>query len=148
MEGTALWKLKRRVELSVNIQPQGIVGERPWTDKLLPNTDYVQPWGVQCLSVPHEASGKPECTNCDRTGRDDDAWHILFGCTAFQLYQKDAMTTVQKMGEQPLTPDSLVSIMLKSTDGWDEVATFVALTMRCKMEIVQERQSWHMAATT
>ncbi len=48
----------------------------------------------------------PECANCDRRGRDDDAWHTLFECLAFQLYQEDVMTTIQEMGEQPLTADS------------------------------------------
>ncbi len=37
------------------------------------------------------------------------------------------MTTLQEMGEQPLTLDSLVLIMLKSADGSDQVAAFVAL---------------------
>ncbi len=32
----------------------------------------------------------------------------------------------------------MVPIMLKSTEGWDQVATFVALTMRRKMEIAWE----------
>ncbi len=36
------------------------------------------------------------------------------------------MTTLQKKGEQPLTPDSLISIMLKNANGWDQVAAFVA----------------------
>ncbi len=58
------------------------------------------------------------------------------------------MTTLQKMGEQPLTPDSLLSIILKSADGWDQVAAFLALTMRCKMEIAQERQRRPIAAIT
>ncbi len=44
------------------------------------------------------------------------------------------------MGEQLLTQDSLVPIMLKSVDRWDQVAAFVALTMRCKMETVWDRQ--------
>ncbi len=39
------------------------------------------------------------------------------------------MTALQEIVEQPLTPDSLVPIMLKSADGWDQVAAFVALTM-------------------
>ncbi len=60
----------------------------------------------------------PDCSNWNRRGRDDDVWHILFECPAFQLYREDAKTTLQEMGEQPLTPDSLVLIMLKSTDGW------------------------------
>ncbi len=55
-----------------------------------------------------------ECTNCDRRGRDDDAWHTLFECLAFQVYWEDAMTTLQKKGE---------------------------LTMRRKIKIAQERQS-------
>ncbi len=75
----------------------------------------------------------------DRRGRDDDAWHTLFECPAFQLYWEEAMTALEKMGEPPLTPDSLVSIMLKSAEGWDQVAAFVALTMRRKMEIAWER---------
>ncbi len=32
-----------------------------------------------------------ECTNCDRRGRNDNAWHTLFRCLAFQLYWKDMM---------------------------------------------------------
>ncbi len=50
------------------------------------------------------------------------------------------MTALEKMGEPPLTPDCLIPIMLKSAEGWDQVATFVALTMRRKMEIVREWQ--------
>ncbi len=59
MEGTALWKLERRVDPSVNTQSQGVIGERPWTDELIPYTGYVWPWGAQRLSIRHEASGKP-----------------------------------------------------------------------------------------
>ncbi len=58
------------------------------------------------------------------------------------------MTALEKMGKSPLTPDSLVPIMLKSAEVWDQVATFVALTLRCKMEIVRERQGRPIAATT
>ncbi len=43
---------------------------------------------------------------------------------------------------------SLVPIMLKSAEGWDQVAAFVALTMRRKMEIARERQGWPIAAAT
>ncbi len=58
------------------------------------------------------------------------------------------MTALKKMGEPPLTPDSLVPIMLKSTEGWDQVAAFVALTMRHKMEIAREWQGLSIAAAT
>ncbi len=58
------------------------------------------------------------------------------------------MTALKKMGEPPLTPDSLVPVMLKSAEGWDQVAAFVTLTMRHKMEIAQERQGWPIAAAT
>ncbi len=58
MEGTALWKLERRVDQSVNTRPLCVVGERPQADELLPYTCDVWPRGVQCLSIPHEASGK------------------------------------------------------------------------------------------
>ncbi len=87
-----------------------------------------------------------ECTNCERKGRDDDAWHILLECPAFQLYQEDVRTTLQKMGEQFLTQDSLIPIILKSSDGWDQVAAFVTLAMRCKMEIPWEWQRQPIAA--
>ncbi len=30
------------------------------------------------------------------------------------------MTALEKMGKPPLTPDSLVPIMLKSAEGWDQ----------------------------
>ncbi len=88
----------------------------------------------------------PDCSNCDRRGRDDDAWHTMFECPAFRLYQEDAMTNLQDMGEQTPTPDSLVLIMLKSTDRWDQVAAFVALTMHSKMEIAQKWQRRPIAA--
>ncbi len=42
----------------------------------------------------------------------------------------------------------LVPIMLKSTEGWDQVAAFVALTMRRKMEVAQEWQGRPIAAAT
>ncbi len=58
------------------------------------------------------------------------------------------MTTLQKKGEQPLTPDSLVPIMLKTVNGWDQWAAFVSLTMRCKMEIAWEWQRRPIAAAT
>ncbi len=89
-----------------------------------------------------------DCSNCDRRGRDDDTWHTLFECPAFRLYREEAMTALEKMGKLPLTPDSLVQIMLKSTEGWDQVAAFVTLTMRHKMDIMRERQGWPIAATT
>ncbi len=90
----------------------------------------------------------PDCSHCDRRRRDDDAWHSLFECPGFQLYRYDEMTILQEMCEQPLTSDSFVPIMLKSPDGWDQVAVFVALTMRHKMEIVRDRQRRPIAATT
>ncbi len=88
----------------------------------------------------------PDCFNCDRRGRDDDAWHTLFEYLTFQLYREDAMTTLQEMGEQPLTPDSLVLIMLRNANGWDQVAAFVTLTVHRKMEIVRERHRRPIAA--
>ncbi len=36
-----------------------------------------------------------KCTNCDRRGRDDDNWHTLFECLAFQLYRKDTVIILQ-----------------------------------------------------
>ncbi len=56
------------------------------------------------------------------------------------LYWEEAMTALEKMGEPPLMPNSFVQIMLKSAEGWDQVAAFVALTMRYKMEIARDRQ--------
>ncbi len=90
----------------------------------------------------------PECFNCDRRGWDDNAWHTLFECPAFWLYREEAMTALEKMGEPPLMPDSLIPIMLKSTEGWDQVAAFVALTMRRKMEIAREWQGRPIATAT
>ncbi len=86
---------------------------------------------------------------CDKSGRDDDddALHTLFEYPAFQLYQEDMITTLQEIGEQPLTPDNLVPmIMLKSADRQDQVVAFVALTMHSKIEIVREQQRRPIAA--
>ena len=82
----------------------------------------------------------PECANCDTRGRDDDAWHTLFECPAFTQQREEAMTALQEMGEQPLTPESLVPTLLRSRAGWDLVAAFVASVMRSKMESARERQ--------
>ncbi len=38
--------------------------------------------------------------------------------------------------------------MLKNAEGWDQVATFVALTVRRKMKKARERQGWPIAAAT
>ncbi len=89
----------------------------------------------------------PECSNCDWRGWDDDAWHTLFECPAFWLYREEAMTALEQMDKLPLMPDSLIPIMLKSAEGWDQVAAFVALTMRRKMEIVREWQRRPIATT-
>ncbi len=68
--------------------------------------------------------------------------------SGIQLHPDDIVTTLQEMGEQPLTPDSLVPIVLRSGDGWDQVVAFVALTMRHKMELAQEQQRQPIAAAT
>ncbi len=59
MERMALWKLERRVNPSVNTQFRGVVGKRPWTDRVLPNPGNVQPCGIQHIPIPHEVSGEP-----------------------------------------------------------------------------------------
>ncbi len=53
---------------------------------------------------------------------------MMPGTPRLSVRLEDVMTTLQKIGEQPFTTDSLVPIMLKSADGWDQVAAFVALT--------------------
>ncbi len=58
------------------------------------------------------------------------------------------MTTLQEKSEKPLTSDHLVPIMLKSIDGWEQVAAFVTLTMRRKMETAWEWQRRPIAAAT
>ncbi len=73
--------------------------------------------GCSTSLIPHEANGEPKCAKCDRRERDDDAWHILFEHLAFQLYQENMMTTLQEMGEQPFTLNSVSPIMLQSTEG-------------------------------
>ncbi len=39
------------------------------------------------------------------------------------------------MGEKSLTPDSWVVIVLRSIEGWEQVAAFVALTLHHKMDL-------------
>ncbi len=117
MEGMALWKLERRVDLSVNTWPWDVVGERPWTDELLPNAVMSAYGAFSAYLFCMKLVESPNCTNCDRRRRDNDARHTLFECPAFQLYREDMMTILQKKGEQPITPDRLIPIMLKNADG-------------------------------
>ncbi len=56
-----------------------------------------------CIRLPDS----PKCVNCDTKVWDDDAWHTLFECPAFQLFQEDVMTILKEMSEEPLTLDSL-----------------------------------------
>ena len=87
-------------------------------------------------------STSPECSNCDIRGRDDDAWHTLFECPAFNDIREEAQRSISALGEEPLTPESLVPVMLRSSTGWDQVAAFVAAVLRKKMEAERERQRW------
>ncbi len=59
MGRTALWKLERRVDPSVNTQHQGTVGKRPWTDGFSPNPCNGQSWSVQHVPIPHAVSKEP-----------------------------------------------------------------------------------------
>ncbi len=94
-----------------------------------------------------------KCANCDGRGRGDSAFHSLFECPTMQLYWENVMTTLQEMSEQPLTLDSFVPVISRSTKGWNQVAAFVALTMHHKMELAREQQrrwtvvTWHPTPT-
>jgi len=46
------------------------------------------------------------------------------------------------MGEEPITPESLIPVMLKSSTGWDQVAAFNAAILRKKMEGEWKWQTW------
>ncbi len=92
--------------------------------------------------------GSPECANCDKKkGLDDDAWHTMCECPAFQLFQEDEMIILQKMGNEPL-PLDLVPFMVQRAKGWDQVAAFVALTAHHKMELAREWQRRPVAVAT
>ncbi len=49
---------KGRVDPSIDKRPRGMVGERPWTDELLPHIGHVWPRGVQRLPIPHKVGGQ------------------------------------------------------------------------------------------
>ncbi len=55
------------------------------------------------------------------------------------------MTILQEMGEQPPILDSLVPIMLRSAEGWDYLAAFVALIMRhvVTRSLISKLSSFH-----
>ncbi len=57
------------------------------------------------------------------------------------------MTTMQKTGGEPLTLDSLVSIIWRSVERWGQGAAFVALTVRHTMEYAWEQQRRPNAVT-
>ncbi len=80
-----------RVHLSVNTQPQGVVGERlGQTDFYLLNSGLMSGHGAFNAYLFHMGlADNPKCANCDRKERDDDAWHTLFECPAFQMFQEE-----------------------------------------------------------
>ncbi len=143
MEGMVLWKLEIRADPYVNTQSKGVVGERSWADELLP-TQVMSGHGAFNAYLFHMKQVESlKCANCDRRGRDDDAWHTLLEGPTFQLYWEDAMTTPPKMGEQPLTTDSLVQIMLKSRAANQKMEKIRRLLLkRGKKEI--RRNPWEL----
>ncbi len=102
----------------------------------LPNTRNVLPWGVQRQSILHEASGEPECISCDKRRRDDDPWHNLFECPAFQLYWGGLMTTLQEMS-WTASYTGQFDPSYKKGQRWDQVPAFVTLTMHHMMQLVR-----------
>ncbi len=64
---------------------RGVVRERPWADELLSYTGDVGHGAFNAYLFRVKLAESLECTNCDRRGRDDDAWSTLLECPAFQL---------------------------------------------------------------
>ncbi len=56
------------------------------------------------------------------------------------LFNYNKKSHVQNLPNLKIEGSKQHPIMLKSAEGWDQVATFVALTMRRKMEIAREQQ--------
>ncbi len=126
-------------EKGKNTQPRDVVEERPWTDGLLPQVMHGH-GAYNAYLFPMKLVQSLERANYVRRGQDDDdAGHTLFACPAFQLFQEDVMTTLQEMVEKPLH-QIVWSQSCQSTKIWDQVATFVAMTMRHKMKLVQVQQ--------
>ncbi|HZD94339.1 MAG TPA: hypothetical protein VE133_08800 [Candidatus Sulfotelmatobacter sp.] len=46
-----------------------------------------------------------------------------------------------QIGKEELTPANLVSILLRSEEGWDRVSAFVCAVMKKKMEAEWARQA-------
>ncbi len=118
-------------------------------DVFLPNLGNVWPWNVQYVLIQHEVSKR--ALNAPTAIEESKMMMPRTPCLSVQYFNcsvlGDMMTTLQEMGEEPLTPDSLVLIMLRSVEGWDHVAALVALTMRHKIELACERQRRPVAAT-
>ncbi len=102
MGRTALQKLERRVDSSVNSQLWAVFGEgHGQMDFYLilvmssHGTFNTYPFHVRLAE-------SPKCANCNWRGRGDDAWRTLFKGSSFQPYQEDLMTILQEIGEQPL----------------------------------------------
>ncbi len=82
MGRTVLWKLIRRVDPSVNIQPRGVMGERPWTNGFLPNPGNVQP---HCIK-------KSNCnTNLEKFGENLKNCFINFGVISGTLLDHEGI---------------------------------------------------------
>ncbi len=69
--------------------------------------------GVFSTNILYKANGEPKCTNCGREGQDDDAGTPCLSVQHFNSIGKTRWPSYE-MGEQSLTTDSLVSIMLRS----------------------------------
>ena len=75
----------------------------------------------------------PVCSHCDQ-GQVDDPRHTLFECEAWQRERGELVQSLEEIGEEEYTVESLVPIMLRSEEGWNLVSGFTATIMKKKMD--------------
>jgi len=75
----------------------------------------------------------PVCSHCDQ-GWDDDPRHALFECEAWQRERSELVQSLEEIGEEEYTVESLVPIMLRSEEGWNLVSGFTATIMKKMMD--------------
>jgi hypothetical protein len=92
----------------------------------------------------------PVCSHCTQ-GRNDDAQHTLFKCDAWRRERSELERSLREIGvDEELTSSSLVPIMLKSEEAWNQVSAFASTVMKKKMnaEWSRQMQSHAMASST
>lgn len=130
-----LWKLQTKGAWTRTLIPEII----PWVTRKYGSLDFHLTQaltGHGCFNsylYKFRRKSSPQCRYCEM---EDTAEHTLFVCGRWDQLRLGTEAGLMEV----LTVETLVSIMLRSSQGWDEIARFVKKVMTNKEEDERRQQ--------